>query len=363
MTTLAYSLCSTFVLVMRLLAIEVVLHAGYAVGATPDVLERPALISKRAVHAVLLAVAPAGKRLLAVGERGIVLYSDDDARTWRQALVPVSTTLTALHVATEKKAWSVGHAGVVLHTKDGGASWVKQLDGNQATRLMLQAAQQDVQAHDDEQARHRLREAQRMLREGADKPFFDVLFLDEKRGFIVGAYGLFFVTQDGGRTWLSWLSHIDNPRGKHLYAIKASGTVLYIAGEEGGLYRSTDAGQSFVEMKTPYPGSYFGVLPLEKNSVVVYGLRGNAYGSHDAGRHWHKIGTGTPATLTSGTVLRDGSVVLVSQAGEVLRSTDHGRSFQTLSVTHSFPFSSVTQTDDGDLVLVGVRGFTRLSMP
>lgn len=363
MTTLSHSIYAASIVVMRLLVMEAVLHVGDAVGSTPDVLERPALLSARATDAVLLAVAPAGQRLLALGERGIVLFSDDDARSWRQAQVPVSTTLTALHVETEKKVWAVGHAGVVLHTEDGGISWSKQLDGNQAAQLMLRTAQQEVQAHGDEQTRNRLREAQRMLLEGADKPFFDVWFLDEKRGFIVGAYGLFFATQDGGGTWLPWLSHIDNPAGKHLYAIKGFGTSLYIAGEEGALYRSSDAGQTFVEIKTPYTGSYFGVLLLENDSVMVYGLRGNAYLSHDAGRHWRKCETGTSATLTAGKVLSDGSVVLVSQAGEVLRSTDRGRSFQALPMTHSFPFSSVTQTADGDLILAGVRGFTRLAMP
>ena len=44
----------------------------------------------------MLAVATVGNRLVAAGERGIVLLSDDGGASWRQARVPVSVSLTAL---------------------------------------------------------------------------------------------------------------------------------------------------------------------------------------------------------------------------------------------------------------------------
>ncbi len=351
-----------FILVTRLIAVAVEIHAGHAIGATPDVLEQPALISARASSSVLLAVTRAGRRLLTVGERGIVLFSDDGAISWQQARVPVSATLTAVHFVTQNKGWAVGHSGAVLHTEDGGASWGKQLDGNQAVRLMLEDAQKHAMAHDDDQARRRLNEAQRLLREGPDKPFFDIWFADEKRGLLVGAYGLFFATQDGGTTWLPWQAHIEKATDKHLYCIRSLGASVYLAGEEGALYRSTDAGQTFIEINTPYRGSWFGILPFGKENVLAYGLRGNAYWSQDAGHHWRKIDTGTPAALTAGLVLTDGSIVLASQAGEVLRSTDQGRSFKALAVARRFPFSSVAQAANGDLVLSGARGIDRVSI-
>ena len=338
--------------------------AGLSIGAEQDVLDRPALISPRASNSVLLAVTRAGKRLLAVGERGIVLFSDDSAASWRQAQVPVSVSLTNLRFATDTQGWAVGHSGVVLHTEDGGASWSKQMDGRQAAKAMLQAAEKAASVRNDAKTRGQLRDAQRMLDEGPDKPFFDVYFSDESHGFIVGAYGLFFMTQDGGKTWLPWRSHIDHPNDKHLYCINAIGPTLFIAGEEGTLYRSVDAGQSFVGIKTPYDGSYFGVLPLPGNRVVVYGLRGNAYWSDDAGEHWRRseTGIGTHATFAAGLALADGSVVLASQGGEVLRSTNGGRSFQALPVTHPFPFSGVVQASDDKLLLSGNRGITEVGI-
>src|SRR5436305_1593689 len=79
---------------------------GTSGSAQPkDVLERPALMSPRAARSVLLAVVRADKRLVAVGEGGIVLLSDDNGNTWRQVPVPVSTTLTNVYFADGKNGW------------------------------------------------------------------------------------------------------------------------------------------------------------------------------------------------------------------------------------------------------------------
>jgi len=85
-----------------------------------DPLVYPAIQWRVPNKAVLLASTCAGKRLVAVGECGMVTLSDDDGATWRQGKVPVSVTLTAVDFATPEKGWAVGHSGVVLHTEDGG---------------------------------------------------------------------------------------------------------------------------------------------------------------------------------------------------------------------------------------------------
>ncbi|MCX7168911.1 MAG: glycosyl hydrolase, partial [Proteobacteria bacterium] len=54
-----------------------------------NLLETASPSGKHATVSVLAAVARAGNRLVAVGERGIVLLSDDNGVTLRQAKVPV----------------------------------------------------------------------------------------------------------------------------------------------------------------------------------------------------------------------------------------------------------------------------------
>ena len=92
----------------------------------------------------MLAITRAGARLVAVGERGSILLSDDSGVSWRQAKVPVSVTLTAVQFPNAKAGWAVGHLGVVLHSADGGETWAKQLDGREAASLVLEAAKKNA---------------------------------------------------------------------------------------------------------------------------------------------------------------------------------------------------------------------------
>lgn len=318
--------------------------------------------SARSTSRVQLAVSRAGKRLVGVGERGIILLSDDNGHTWRQAKVPLSVALTNVHFVTATKGWAVGHGGAVLQSSDGGESWSKQLDGREAAALVMDSARAGS-GKGGEAAKKQLADAERLVSDGPDKPFLDVHFSDENHGLIVGAYGLAFATEDGGRHWQPWQDHIPNPKGKHLYGIRAFGSDLFVVGEQGALFRSSDGGRSFVEIKTPYSGTYFGMLAGTQGELVVFGLRGNAYYSDDAGRSWQKVDTGSSTSLTAGLQLSDGSLLMVDQAGQVLQSLDRGRNFHRslgrLSEAAAGPFTGVAQAADGALILSGVHGVVR----
>lgn len=325
-----------------------------------DLLERPAKMSGHAARAVLLAVTRAGQRLVAVGEQGIVLLSDDHGVSWRQARVPTSVALTNVRFVSASLGWAVGHGGVIVHSSDAGETWVKQLDGKQLARIELEAAQAEAGAGGSA-AQRRLADAQRWVADGADKPLFDIHFSDADSGLVVGAYGLILATRDGGQTWQSLRHLLDNPKGKHFYSIAANGAERYIAGEQGALYRSTDGGRGFAELKTPYGGSYFGVLRGAAGELLVFGLRGNAYRSGDDGASWQRVDTELPVTLTAGAQRSDGTLLLTDETGRLLHSLDGGRHFSALPVARPSPFTGIVQAVDGGLVLTSARGMSRLA--
>lgn len=335
-------------------------YGAYVYAAAPDALRNPSIQSKRAATRTLLAVTRVEKRLIAVGERGIVLLSDDNGNTWRQAKVPVSVTLTGVHFPTPTKGWAVGHSGAILHSEDAGETWTKQLDGIQAAKLVAEFAKERAEVVGKVTAQAIIADAERFVADGPDKPFLDVHFSDESHGLVVGAYGLAFATNDGGRHWLPWITNIPNPNGKHLYRIHSRETELWIVGEQGALFRSKDRGANFVEETFPYVGSLFGMISSTECNLVAFGLRGNAFHSGDCGRKWRKIGNATEATLTAGALLDDGSMVLVDQAGRIIRSTDQGRSFIPLPINQQFPVTGISQGADGSLVLTSLRGVIRI---
>jgi photosystem II stability/assembly factor-like uncharacterized protein len=319
----------------------------------PAVLSEPALLSPKALGAVTLAVTRAGERLVAVGERGTVLLSDDHGVQWRQAKVPVRTTLTAVRFVDARIGWAVGHLGVILRSDDGGETWTKQLDGVAAARAFADAGERSGDPAQKQRAR-------RWADEGPDKPFFDVDFVDAQRGVAVGAYNLAFATADGGKTWTPILDQLPNPKGLHLYGVRLVGERVYIAGEQGLLLRSGDGGASFSALTSPYKGSFFGLLVTEPGTLVVYGLRGNAFRSTDDGTRWDKVETGVPVSISAGIRLADGALALMTQTGEVLVSRDDGRSFQRDGAGEPIPAAGVTQTADGKLVAASLRGVRRL---
>lgn len=328
------------------------LQAGAAAAAPPAVpsaLRTPALVTPKALQAGMLAVARAGSRLVAVGERGTVLLSDDGGKVWRQAQVPVQTTLTGLCFADAQQGWAVGHMGVVLRTVDGGQTWARQLDGVQSAQVALQSAQD---AHDDGEQRH----AQQLLKDGPDKPFFDVACLDGERAIAVGAYDMIFATDNGGRQWRPMHKALAQRQGVHLYAIRQVGDRLFIAGEQGLLMRSDDRGASFQRLETPYKGSYFGLLASPTGAVLAYGLRGNVYRSADQGQTWSQIRTGVTESISAGVARADRSLALLSQDGELLFSLDDGMTFSR-QASVAMPAAGLAQaTTDAGLVVAGLRG-------
>jgi photosystem II stability/assembly factor-like uncharacterized protein len=316
-------------------------------------LERPALAVRAPEHAVLLGAALAGTRLVAVGERGIVLLSDDSGESWRQVPVPVSVTLTAVRFADEQHGFAVGHGGVVLATDDGGETWIRRLDGPQAAQLALAAAQ----ASGDEWA---VREAELLVADGPDKPLLDVLVLDARHAVVMGAYGLAFATSNGGETWTSWMERLGNRSGMHLYTVRRRGERILVAGEQGLVRLSEDGGRSFVPITTPYGGSFFTAELPGENSIVVAGLRGNVWHSADNGANWTQVPVPMQASITASAVRADGALVFVNQAGMVLGERDGA--LVPINAATLPPLNGVVATPDDSLLALGIHGAVSVSV-
>lgn len=326
--------------------------------------ERSALMLPVPQAAATLGIATAGKRLVAVGERGVILLSDDKGKQWRQANSPVSVTLTAVRFVDAQTGFVTGHSGVVLATSDGGEHWSRVLDGKKAADLTLVAAQSTVQrlGNDDPTAKRALAVANRLVADGADKPFLDLYFADARRGFVVGAYGIAYQTADGGKTWSSKLDRLDNPKGLHLNAIAGSGSRIVIAGEQGLLLVSDDGGGQFSRVETPYRGSWFALEVGASGSMVLGGLRGNLYFSEGAAAGWTKVPIDAQASITALARSADGRLYAGNQGGQIFVSRDGGRSFSTSAFRAAPPLAAVASEGAG-LVVAGLRGVQLLDAP
>jgi photosystem II stability/assembly factor-like uncharacterized protein len=304
------------------------------IGRSADEATTPATeyseIAPLASSSLLLDATMAGTRMVIVGERGHVLLSDDQGKQWRQARVPTRATLTGVFFLNAQLGWVVGHDEVILRSEDGGETW---------TRTHF--------APEKEQ------------------PLLDVWFADADNGFAFGAYGAILASHDGGRNWTEQIfepkeTADSGPRTEaansaeksaekkdekkdeydvagsasdsHLNAVAAATDgKLYLAAEAGHLFRSDDAGATWLELPSPYEGSFFGVLPLDPPALLAFGLRGHLFRSEDAGLTWHALPVQTTAMLTNGLRLDAQTVVITGLAGTLLVSRDGGNTFQLLA--------------------------------
>lgn len=330
--------------------------AGTQPGMLADVLDRPAIQSPIAARKLLVGMAHAGDRLVAVGPRGHIVISTDAGTTWVQSQVPLSSDLTAVHFPSPKVGWAVGHDGVVLATNDGGVTWTKQLDGRAVNDLILADLTAKLAANPESPELPRLvSEAERNVAQGPDKPFLDVWFESDTTGYVVGAYGLLLKTTDGGQTWQSWFDRQDNPRLMNLYAIRPAAGSLFIAGEGGTVMKLDPAAQRFVATPIDYTGSMFGIADAG-DAVLVFGLRGNAFRSADGGATWAKLSTQLPATIVGGATLQPGTVVLADQGGRIAISTNGGIDFELIPLQRNLPLTSITDAGAGRLAVTGPFG-------
>lgn len=356
--------------------------ALWAHGAK-DLLLMPAMKSDKAPSSIIMDVTRADGRLVAVGEWGHILYSDDNGSTWTQADVPVSVTLTAVNFPTAQKGWAVGHDGVVLHSEDAGQTWQKQLDGgkindawvDQLKKMIriqtekLKIAEQEQGEEELETMRKDLEElgyvlegAEEAVKDGPSLPLFDLWFKNDRVGIIIGSFGLIFGTTDGGNTWNPLMDRLKNPEGYHYYGITRSGDDLFIAGELGRLFRSDDLGHTWYRLNSPYIGSFWGIIGSPDGDIVItFGLLGNTFYSYDRGETWIPVEKEGTASLHGGTFLSDGSFCIGGVDGRLHRSADMGKTFKTQPTR--FPgIISLTEASDGSLVLVGIRGTTRIKL-
>ncbi len=267
-----------------------------------------------------------GSRIVAVGDRGYIVISDDQGKTWRRAKAPVAPLLTALDFLDDQVGLAVGHDSVILATRDRGETW---------TQVFAAPAEQ--------------------------RPLLDVIFLTRDTAIAVGAYGAYFDSIDGGKTW--------NPKkviadDKHLNAILELGEGhLLILGEAGTILISADNGKTWTPVPSPYKGSFFGGLTANDGSVVAFGMRGRIYRSADKGKTWTQVDNASVATLMGGDKLPDGALVVAGAGGTALVSRDNGLTFVPVATGSTRAFSKAILGAPNTVLLLGESGAREVALP
>lgn len=265
----------------------------------------PARADAHALHNMMLGATRAGNqassRIVAVGAYGYIILSDDGGASYRQAeQVPVDFTLTSVAFADAQQGWAAGHGGAILHTSDGGRHWT------------LQRSDTTV-----------------------DQPLFSIWFANANEGWAAGLWSLLLHTRDGGQHWeqVKLPAAPGQKRGdlNLLHLFPGADGALYVAAEQGVLYRSTDHGQHWEGIATGTRASLWSGVATASGALVVGGLGGKILRSDDGGQHWQNVTSPTSGSITS--LRTEGRQVIGSSlSGALIVSDDDGRSWRVAAM-------------------------------
>ncbi|HYD62910.1 MAG TPA: YCF48-related protein [Noviherbaspirillum sp.] len=308
------------------LAMSIAVTAAAAYAFAPR--ELPAFEASlvRADRLHVNSIARAGSRLVAAGEAGNILVSDDAGASWHRASVAgqSGSTLNKVLFTDERRGIAIGHDGVVLLTENAGSTWRQvRFDGDRS------------------------------------EPLLNVVAVAGSSGqvlYAVGSFGRFIVSRDGGERWEDMPAMPDVGEA-HLNALVAGpGNRLMLAGENGLLLRSPDGGAQWERLNLPYKGSMFGALALTADTWLVFGMRGNVLRSEDFGTTWEAVQTGLQTSFFGATRLQDGRIVLAGQGGAMLVSNDLGKSFRIHRVGGMASLTSILEIAPNTALVGGESG-------
>lgn len=255
-----------------------------------------ATLSPVASRASILGATWAGKRIVAVGDHGVILLSDNPKTSFRQSkTVPISTLLTAVSFADAKHGWAVGQLGAILATHDAGESW-------------------QLQRIDKEQ----------------DRPLFAVHFFDAKHGVAVGLWSLVLCTDNGGKTWTE--QTITPPPGAkkadlNLFSLFSDKQgAIYATAERGQLLRSVDFGHHWEYINTGYQGSLWSGAVLADGSLLIGGQGGTLLRAIDHTGPWQTIPLASKSAITT-IIVNKSQIIIAGLDGLYAQSQDEGKTF------------------------------------
>ncbi len=252
-----------------------------------------------------------------VGYGGKVLLTSDGGFSWTQARSGTNRALFRVRFVDPNTGWVSGQAGLILHTTDGGQTWKRQ---NSGTNVYL----------------------------------FSMCFLNAKHGWAVGDKSLATETFDGGATWS--LRKVSTPREKAESAEEAvvsADPILYdvqfvdeksgwIVGEFGKIFHTADGGQTWTEQERTLLGSevvdmldlptLFGLRFINAQTGVASGLDGRIVRTVDGGATWKfeamKLDYPIVDPLYTPTLFPDGTGWAIGAAGEVVRLATPGGAWE-----------------------------------
>jgi photosystem II stability/assembly factor-like uncharacterized protein len=241
-----------------------------------------------------VAFTPDGSAGWAVGDGGVIYHSDDKGSTWTLQKSPDHSSLLKVAAIDNQKACAVGENGAVLCTADGGANWTQQTI--------------------------------------KDLTYFDVVFTDATNGWAVGEFGTSIHTTDAGKTWTIKSGGERSSTADPFFAVAfGNPTDGLMLGLAGASMETANGGQNWQPQQLgDWHDSLFTIVPLPSqgpNDFFAGGENGSIARIDNGKISLVKSGTSNAITALA---FSSHAGIAVGLGGTILRSDDNGSTWQVL---------------------------------
>ncbi len=251
------------------------------------------------------------------GDDGYLGVTRDGGRTWTREPLNVKGNITEIYFRNDDNGYLVAGKDMFI-TKDGGRSWQKTLivktsdfRGTTPEFLSIRFANKKLgfaigsvlKVYKDDDVRVIDSLVMRTNNGGEDwsrvilptkAELFHMDFVNDERGWIVGADGLILTTDDSGLNWTIQKSHTTKDLYNIFFRDSKNG---FAVGEGGTVLRTENGGENWEIIKTAFPKTFLRVdFADEKNGWIV-GKDGIILRSSDKGRTWIKQESNTKEDL------------------------------------------------------------------
>ncbi|MBI2059371.1 MAG: hypothetical protein HYT87_06315 [Nitrospirae bacterium] len=296
---------------------------------------------------LITAIDRHGDLMAVAGEGGSMFLSRDRGRTWSRNQTPSSYHLLSIGVVSDTRLIAVGDWGTLLRSEDSGKSWVEQplevkfgpdfMGVPVLTRDVADPGSGESYGKGSEippQAAATLSDSGHDFFVRNDVILNDILALDDGTLYVAAERGKLFESKDGGKTFHDMAlqksssaspEDAEAEEGPTLFFVTGDGKVLWTGGSLGTLFKL-----HFGKPRT-FPRVEKIELPIGDNAIFdgdakgrticLTGSDGLMAFSFDEGRAWDRVRNPDYDALwfRKALVLPDGSCLFAGQKGTVVK--------------------------------------------
>ncbi len=272
-----------------------------------------------------------------VGDNGLALTTTDSGANWQRLDVSAEDTFNDVFFV-EDKGWIVGGSGLIFHTADGGKTWKRQRGGVQKKSTATNIAPDGTCPDVGEPARALMK----------------TLFLDKEKGFAVGADGTILRTPNGGSSWEDvsidcmeiipedlMMNGIVSLNFYDIFFINESSG--WVVGDSGAVFHSVDGGKEWRLVNIGLVPPLFSIAFKNEKEGWAVGQNGFSLKTDDGGKSWNKVVIDKECSLYS-IRIQDNYGAIVGDQGTILGSTDGGNTWVRVKTGLKPPYPWLTDT-------------------